>query len=164
MFKMKQDSGPTAFQNDLREISYRYPTGFSQSNFVEGNTLSNQTKFAVSFRGPSLWNWLLNQEQKNMTYISCFRNSVKTSLPYLENGKTVKDKNSGEKLRIKILYIVYYLTHNARGVTLSPMNFFGKCEQICNLLRIWSYLLKETRGGISHLALCQILSQKMLWP
>ena len=56
MFKMKQDSGPTAFQNDLREISYRYPAGFSQSNFVEGNTLSNQTKFAVSFRGPRLWN------------------------------------------------------------------------------------------------------------
>ena len=78
MFKMKQDSGPTAFQNDLREISYRYPTGFSQSNFVEGNTLSNQTKFAVSIRGPRLWNWLLNQEQKNMAYVSCFTNSVKT--------------------------------------------------------------------------------------
>ena len=31
---------------------------------------------------------------------------------------------------------------------LSPTGLFGKCKQIENLLRIWSYLLKETGGGI----------------
>ena len=54
----------TAFRNHLREISHRYPAGFSQSNFVEGNIVSNKTKFAVSPRGSRLWNRLLNQEQK----------------------------------------------------------------------------------------------------
>ena len=85
MLKIKRDSARAAFRNDFREISHRYPTGFSQSNFVEGNILSNQTKFAVSSRGPRLWNRLLNQEQKNMAYINGFKNSVKTSLLYLEN-------------------------------------------------------------------------------
>ena len=131
-------------------------TGFSQSNLVEGNILSNQTKFDVLSRGPRLWNRLLNQEQKIMADINDFKNTVKSSLFYLVNeiiyfwiwGRKIKDKNSAQKLRMKILYIVHYLTHTAWGVTLSPTDLFGKCEQICNLLRIWSYLLKETRGGI----------------
>ena len=40
-FKIKRDSAPTTFQKDFREISHWYPTGFSQSNFAEGNILSN---------------------------------------------------------------------------------------------------------------------------
>ena len=138
--EIKWDSAPAAFRNDFREISHRYPTGFSQNNFVEGNIVSDQTKFAVSSRGPRLWNRLLNQEQKNMAYISGFKNLVKTSLLYLENEIIyfwkIKDKNSRQKFRIKVLYTVYYLTHTAWGVTLSPTGFFDKCEQICNLLRI----------------------------
>ena len=76
MFKIKRDSAPTAFRNDFREISHRYPTGYSQSNFVEGNILSNQTNFAVSSRGPRLWNQLLNQEQDNVAYINGFKNNA----------------------------------------------------------------------------------------
>ena len=84
-FKIKRDPAPAAFRNDFREISHLYPTGFSQSNFVEGHILSNQTKFAVSSRDPRLWNRLLNQEEKNMAYINGFKNSVKTSLRCLGN-------------------------------------------------------------------------------
>ena len=47
MFKIKRDTAPAAFQIDFREISHWYPTRFSQSNFIKGNILSNQTKFAV---------------------------------------------------------------------------------------------------------------------
>ena len=85
MFKIKRDSAPAAFRNDFREIFHRYPTGYSQSNFVEGNILSNHTKFAVSSQGPRLWNRISNQKQKNMAYINDFKNSAKTSLLYLEN-------------------------------------------------------------------------------
>ena len=85
IFKIKRDTTPEAFRNDLREISHCYPAGFSQSNFAEGNILSNQIKFAVSSRGPRLWNRFLYQEQKKMIYINGFKNSVKTSLLCLEN-------------------------------------------------------------------------------
>ena len=51
MFKIKRDSAPAAFRNDFRETSHRYPTGLSQSNFVEGNILSIcQTKQNLLFR------------------------------------------------------------------------------------------------------------------
>ena len=85
IFKKKRDTTPAAFRNDFREISYCYPARFSQSNFAEGNILSNQIKFAVSSRGTRLWNRFLYQEQKNMTHINGFKNSVKTSLLCLEN-------------------------------------------------------------------------------
>ena len=62
--KIKQDTAPAAFRNDFQEIYHRYPTRYSQSNFAEGNILSNQIKFAVSSRGARLWNKLVNQEQK----------------------------------------------------------------------------------------------------
>ena len=138
MFKIKRVTVPAAFRNDFREISHHYPARFSQSNFVVGNILSNQTKLAVSSRGQRLWNRLLNQQQKNMAFINGFKSSLFLNL---------RKRNQGQKLRIIILYIAYYLTHTARGVTLSPADFFGKCEQIWNLLCIWSYLLKEIGGG-----------------
>ena len=43
MYKIKRDTALAAFRDNFREISHRYPTGFSQSNFVESNILSNQT-------------------------------------------------------------------------------------------------------------------------
>ena len=135
MLKIKRDSVSAAFRNNFREISHPYPTGISQINIVEGNILSNQAIFVVSSWGLRLWNWLLNQEQKNMAYINGFRNSAKISLLYLENeiiyfwfwGKSIEGKNSGKKLRIKILYVMYYLIHTAWEVTLSPTDLFGKC-------------------------------------
>ena len=135
MLKIKRDSVSAAFRNNFREISHRYPTGISQINIVEGNILSNQAIFVVWSWGLRFWNWLLNQERKNMAYINGFRNSAKISLLYLENeiiyfwfwGKSIEGKNSGKKLRIKILYVMYYLTHTAWEVTLSPTDLFGKC-------------------------------------
>ena len=86
IFKIKWDIAPAAFWNDFWEISHWYLTGFSQSNFLEGNILPNRTKFAVLSRGPRLWKRLLNQEQKAWHIaINDFRNSVKTSLLCLEN-------------------------------------------------------------------------------
>ena len=43
MYKIKRDTALAAFRDNFRETSHRYPTGFSQSNFVESNILSNQT-------------------------------------------------------------------------------------------------------------------------
>ena len=85
MFRLKVRYAPAALQNNFRNYSHRYPTGFSQSNFVESNILSIQTKFVVLPRGARVSNRFLNQEQKNMTYINGFKNSMKTSLLCLEN-------------------------------------------------------------------------------
>ena len=105
-------------------------------------------------RGPRFWDRILNQEQKNMAYINGFENSVKTSLLYLEN-EIIYFWIWRRKLRTKIetkingnnsLYCVLFDSHCLRSDVI-PYGFLCKCEQICNLLRIWSYLLKEARGG-----------------
>ena len=31
MFDLKRDSAPAAFQNDFRELSHLYPTGFNKN-------------------------------------------------------------------------------------------------------------------------------------
>ena len=48
IFKIKRDNSLAAFRNDFRKMYHRYPTGFSQINFVEGDILPNQKKFTVS--------------------------------------------------------------------------------------------------------------------
>ena len=50
MFKTKRDYPPGAFRNDFRKISHGYPTGFSQSNIVEGknSVTSNKSSCLVS--------------------------------------------------------------------------------------------------------------------
>ena len=96
VFKIKRVTTPAAFWDDFWDDISSLFYGFSQSNFVVGNILSNQTKF-----WNILWNILLNQEQKNMAYINGFKNSVKTSLLCLENeiiyfwiwGRKIRDKN-----------------------------------------------------------------------
>ena len=64
MFKIKRDTASVGFRNNFREISHQYPTEFSQSDFLEGNILSDQTKIGISSQGPTLWKRLLNQEKK----------------------------------------------------------------------------------------------------
>ena len=41
MFYIKRDTAPAAFRKNFLEIPHRYPTEFSQINFLEDNFLSN---------------------------------------------------------------------------------------------------------------------------
>ena len=70
MFKIKRQISQAVFRNN----SHQYPTGFSEINFVQGNILSNQTKFAVSRRGPRVWNRPLNQERKKWHMLMALKN------------------------------------------------------------------------------------------
>ena len=47
MFKIKRDSVPAAFRNNFREISHRYPTGFSHSNFDKVISCQTKQKFRL---------------------------------------------------------------------------------------------------------------------
>ena len=51
---LKQDTEPAFSRKDFGEIFHRYPAGFSQSDFLEGNIMSNQTKFAVLSQNPKV--------------------------------------------------------------------------------------------------------------
>ena len=85
MHRIKTNAAPIVFHNNFNGINHSYPTRFSNNRFVEKKVFLTQTKFAVSSRGPRLWNNLLNSQQRTMEREISFKNSIKSTLILLEN-------------------------------------------------------------------------------
>ena len=81
MFKVKNGLIPDAFQNKFNMISYAYFT----KNFKEPRFSLKITKFAISSRGPRLWNKILDNNTKAFTSYSLFQTTIKNRLINLEN-------------------------------------------------------------------------------
>ena len=73
MFKIKANTAPCIFENQLTEIQHQYSTRFSKNSFAESQLVYSQTKFFVSSRGPKLWNILLDQQQKSLECETSFK-------------------------------------------------------------------------------------------
>ena len=63
--------------------------------------------------------------------------------------------------RLKIYAFLSWTTSSAQKVKFSIKNFFGKCDQICRFLRIWSHLLKKSL--IENFIFCTVLSKSKRW-
>ena len=85
MHRIKTNTAPIVFHNNFNEINHPYPIRFSNNRFAEKKIFLTQTKFAVSSRGPGLWNNLLNTQQRTMEREISFKNSIKSTLLLLEN-------------------------------------------------------------------------------
>ena len=58
MFRVKNNTKPEAFENKFEIVHHHYPTRHSENNFIEPKIYFKATKFAISLRGPRLWNSL----------------------------------------------------------------------------------------------------------
>ena len=85
MFQIKTNIAPAVFYSCFTEVHHPYLTRFSENSFVENQIILNQTKFAVSSRGPRLWNNILNSYQKALIHEATFKTSIKSTLLPLEN-------------------------------------------------------------------------------
>ena len=85
MFRVKNNTIPIVFNKKFKIIDHIYPTRNSQNNFVLSKIKYKQTKNAISTRGPSLWNNLLNENLKTLTSEELFKGKVKDLLLSLEN-------------------------------------------------------------------------------
>ena len=56
MFQVKTNTIPETLQNKFKVIEHNYSTRYSEQNFKEPNIFFRVTKFAISLRGPHLWN------------------------------------------------------------------------------------------------------------
>ena len=56
MFRVKTNSIPETLQNKFKIIEHNYSARYSEYNFKEPNILFRVTKFAISSRGPRIWN------------------------------------------------------------------------------------------------------------
>ena len=77
MFKVKNSLMPDAFQNKFNMIAHDYFTKNSIYNFKEPRFSLKVTKFAISSRGPRLWNKILDNNTKAFTSYYLFQATIK---------------------------------------------------------------------------------------
>ena len=85
MFKLKNGLIADDFQNKFNLISYDDFTKNSMCNFNEPQFSLKVTKFAISSRGPRIWNKILDNNTKAFTSYSLFQTTAKNRLINLEN-------------------------------------------------------------------------------
>ena len=85
MFKVKNGLIPDAFQNKFNMISHDYFTKNSMGNFKKPRFSLKITKFAISSRGPHLWNKILVNNTKAFTTYFLFQTTIKNRLINVEN-------------------------------------------------------------------------------
>ena len=67
MFRVKTNTTPETLQDKFKVIKHNYSTRYKEYNFKEPNILFRVTKFALSSRGPRLWNKHTDQLLKTKT-------------------------------------------------------------------------------------------------
>ena len=85
MFKVKNSITPSVFNQVFSLIDYLYLTGFSDNSFKICDFNLKLTRFAIGFRGPTIWNKFLTQSEKCYTSIDEFKNKIKGKILNFSN-------------------------------------------------------------------------------
>ena len=85
MFRVKNNTKPEAFENNFEIVHHHYPTRHSEYNFIEPKIYFKTTKFAISSRGPRLWNILIDKDTKAITSTPPFKRKLKNHLIKVKN-------------------------------------------------------------------------------
>jgi hypothetical protein len=80
MYKLHNKITPIIFCTLFNKINHMYPTRFSNYNYEQPKMHFLVTKFSIAIRGPKLWNTLLNNELKNCSSLSLFKQKLKQKL------------------------------------------------------------------------------------
>ena len=85
MFRVHNENIPISFLNKFHYIEHRYPTRHSENNFVIPKTNLRITNYAISSRGPRIWNGLTDYQTKSFTFHPLFKKKIKENLLKLPN-------------------------------------------------------------------------------
>ena len=86
MFRVKTNSIPETHLNKLKiKEHHNYSARYSKCNFKEPNTLFRITKFAISSRGPRIWNKHTDKLLKTKNSLPLFKAKIKNRLIKLKN-------------------------------------------------------------------------------
>ena len=85
MFKVKNSITPRVFSHVFSSIDHLHPTRFSDSNFKICDFNLKLTRFAIAFRGPTIWNKFLTESEKCYTSIDVFKNMIKEKILNFSN-------------------------------------------------------------------------------
>ena len=80
MQRVKISSIPRDFKHGFHSISHSCRTRFSKNICKQPHSATNYKKSSIGSRGPQLWKKILSEQEKTMTSISFFKNTVKEML------------------------------------------------------------------------------------
>ena len=80
MQRVKISSIPKDFKHGIHSISHSCRRRFSKDICKQPHSAINYKKSSVGSRGPQLWKKILSEQEKIMTSISFFKNTVKEML------------------------------------------------------------------------------------
>ena len=80
MHKIKYGINPRIFLPKFREVDHQYPTRFSQNNSYYKRSACKTTSFAITLRGPTIWNNFLSQHEKSIPHLLSFLKQIKFKL------------------------------------------------------------------------------------
>ena len=72
MHKNKYGKNPRIFLPKFREVDHQCPRRFSQNSFCYKRSACKTTSFAITFRGPTIWNSFLSQHEKSIPHLLSF--------------------------------------------------------------------------------------------
>ena len=83
MFRIKTNTIPETFRTKFQIVQHNYATRHSENNFEEPKITLKTTKFAISSRGPRLWNKHTDKFVKAITSALDFKLRNVTNYFYL---------------------------------------------------------------------------------
>ena len=85
MYRLENSDMPAIFNDIVKKPEHKYPTKFSSLNYTLRKYSFTNSRFSISFRGPKLWNEILNKEEKGLESHTLFKECVKLKLLDMEN-------------------------------------------------------------------------------
>ena len=85
MLKVKNSITPRVFSQVFSLIDHLYPTRFFDNSFKICDFNLKLTRFAIGFRGPTIWNKFLTESEKYYTSIDIFKNKIKEKILNFSN-------------------------------------------------------------------------------
>ena len=80
MFRVHNETIPKSFQTKFQYIEHKYETLQSKDNCIIPKRNTRITHFAISSRGPHIWNSLTNNPTKTIDFYPLFKSTIKESL------------------------------------------------------------------------------------
>ena len=80
MFRVHNETIPKSFQTKLQYIEHKYETRQSKDNFILPKRNTRITRFAISSRGPRIWNSLTNNPTKTIDFYPLLKSTIKENL------------------------------------------------------------------------------------
>ena len=85
MQKVRNEKNPLVFQNRFTYITHQYPTHYSKNSFNIPFVKLNYLKRSISYRGPFLWNNLVDEKSKETASLCLFKATIKKYLFEVKN-------------------------------------------------------------------------------